>query len=197
MESIKFHPIYKNYGYNAETDEIVHIPTNKVVSQRICNSGYSQFMASHGETQKNVYCHRFIYECCNCLIEKGFEIDHIDKIRTNNTISNLRCVTIQENRKNRDHTNIIKIAKDAHKMKRFIKAINVNDGSMFCFNCRNQCAKYFGISAVMVYLVADKHLYRCANTVKGKITFEYIDEKDVENLIKIPHGRLGKVYKIK
>ena len=111
MESIKVHPIYKNYGYNADTDEIVHIPTSYIWSQRICNSGYSQFMASDGETQKNIYGHRFIWECCNCLIEKGFEIDHVDKNRTNNRISNLRCVTIQENRKNRDHTNIKKLLK--------------------------------------------------------------------------------------
>ena len=105
---LRVHPIYNKYGYNVETDQIVHIPTNNVVSQRIYNSGYPQFMASGGETQKNVYCHRFIWETCNDIIPKGYEIDHIDKDKTNNKISNLRCITLQENRKHRDFTNILK-----------------------------------------------------------------------------------------
>ena len=42
-----------------------------------------------------------------------------------------------------------------------------------------------------------ENLSKAANTNKyGKIKFEYIDEKDVINLIKIPHGRTGQKYKI-
>ena len=169
---IRVHPIYKNYGYNMETEQIVHMPTNREVKPQIYNSGYSGFMASSPQDkgQKTCFSHRFIWECCNDMIPNGYEIDHINKNKLDNAIQNLRCITIQENRKNRDHTKIISIAKDAHKMKRFIKAINVEDGSLLCFNCKNQCGKYFGISAAMVYLVAEhKNLYRCANTAKGKL----------------------------
>ena len=31
-------------------------------------------------------------------------------------------------------------------------------------------------------------------TLQGKFKFEYVDEKDLENLINVPHGRLGKKY---
>lgn len=191
----KIHPIYRNYGYNLDTNEIVHIPTNKNIKQRPCSSEYLQFMASDGSTQKTMFCHRFIWECCSDVIPKGYEIDHIDKDKTNNKITNLRCITISENRRNRDHTNIVNMAKNAHKLKRFIKAINVNTNEFNCFKSKSQCGKYLNTSPAMIYLIcAKKGLYRHANTIKGKYKFEYIDEKDVENLINIPHGKLGKTY---
>ena len=117
--------------------------------------------------------HRFIWECCNDIIRKGYDIDHIDKNKSNNNIDNLRCVTIPENRKNRDHTNIIKFTRTAHTLKRFVKAINIDTNDIFCFKCKNQCAKWFNISVAMMYLIAEhKCLSKTANTKKGKIKFE-------------------------
>lgn len=196
--NIRVHPIYKNYGYNMETKQIVHMPTNREVRQQPLNSGYSGFMGSSPQVkgQKMCFCHRFIWECCNDIIPSGYEIDHMNKNKLDNTIKNLRCITMQENRKSRDHTNIIKNAALAHKLKRCIKAISMDNDESFCFKSKNQCGKYFDISAAMVYLICE-NMYRCANTNKGKFRFEYVDEKDLENLVEIPHGRLGKVYKNK
>ena len=81
-------------------------------------------------------------------------------------------------------------------MKHFFKSINIDTNEIYCFNYKNQCGKYFGISAALIYLIVEnKNMVKTANTNKGKVIFEYIDEKDVENLIKIPHGRTGKSYK--
>ena len=187
MEILKVHPFYHNYGYNVETDQIVHIPTNRNVIQRPCHSGYCSFMASDGKAKKGFWCHRFVWECCNDIIPKGYEIDHINKNKTDNTISNLRCITIQENRKNRDHTNIIINGKNAYKLMRFIKAINTDTNEFNCFRSKNQCGRYYGISPALVYLIIEcKNHVKTANTNKGKFIFEYVDEKDVENLILIP-----------
>ena len=102
---------------------------------------------------------------------------------------------MQENRKCRDHTNIINIAKIAYTMKRFIKAINVETDEYCCFSSKSKCAKYFNISPAMIYLIIEnKNNAKKANTNRGKYKFEYIDEKDVDNLIYIPHGKLGKPY---
>ena len=120
------HPVYKNYGYNLESEQIVHLPTNKEVKQRLQSTGYCMCMVSDGVKQRHVLCHRFIWECCNDIIPKGYEVDHVDRNKTNNKIANLRCITLQENRKNRDHTNIIKYAVIAHTLKRFIKATKRN-----------------------------------------------------------------------
>ena len=187
MENIKVHPVYNNYGCNVETDQIVHLPTNREVKQRVHSNLYAKCMVSDGKTQKSILCHRFIWECCNDIIPKGYEIDHIDKNKTNNNISNLRCITMQENRKCRDFTNIIKFAVIAHTLKRYIKAINIDTNDMSCFRCKNQCAKHFNISPAMVYLIAEnKNMAKTANTNKGKYRFEYVDENSIENLINIP-----------
>ena len=84
----------------------------------------------------------------------------------------------------------------AHQMKRFIKSINIDTHEVNCFQSKYQCGKYFGISPALIYLIVEnKNMVKTANTDKGKIIFEYIDEKDVEILVFIPHGRLGKIYK--
>lgn len=192
---ISVHPIYVNYGYLAEKNEIIHIPNNKPVKQNVTNSGYSVCTVSELNNQSCVLCHRFIWECCNDKIPKGYEIDHIDKNKINNKIDNLRCISISENRKLRDHTNIIKFAKIAHTLKRFIKATNIETNEYNCFKSKNQCGKFYGISPAMVYLICvGLNNYRSVNTEKGKYKFEYVDEKDVNNLIEIPHGRKGKRY---
>ena len=197
MDCLKIHPVYKNYGYNTEDGNIYYIPLNRIVKQNLHTSGYTMCCVSDGSIQKSYFCHRFIFECFH-EIPKGYEIDHMDKNKTNNKIENLRCITISENRKNRDHTNIIKIASMAYKLVRFIKAINVVTNDYNCFKSKSQTSKFYGISPAMVYLVCEgKNNVQTANTAKGRIRFEYIEEKDVDNFIKIPHGKLGKTYKNK
>jgi len=87
------------------------------------------------------------------------------------------------------------MCKFAHQMRRCIKATNVHTGEFFCFPSKSQCAKYLGISPAFIYLIIE-HLNRAkfAHTTKGKFTFEYIDEKDCTNLIRIPDARIGKIY---
>ena len=196
MEFIKIHPLYINYGYNIIDHNIYHIPLKRAILQRLHTSGYAKNSMKLGIVQKSIFSHRFIYECNNGIIPKGFEIDHINRNKLDNKIDNLRCITIEENRKNRDHTNIIKFARIAHTLKRFIKSFNTDTNEVNCFKSKNQCAKYFSISPALIYLIiANKNRVKTANTDKGKITFEYVDEKDVYNLVEIPHGRIGKTYK--
>ena len=196
MEFIKVHPIYKNYGYNIIDHNIYHIPLNKIVKQLPQLTGYAINTMNNDSKQKSFLSHRFIYDCCCGPIIKGFEIDHINRNKLDNKIENLRCTTIGENRKNRDHTNIIKFAKIAHTLKRFIKSINIDTDEINCFKSKYQCGMYFGISPALIYLIAEnKNLSKSTNTNKGRIRFEYVDEKDVYNLVEIPHGRIGKTYK--
>ena len=142
MNSIKIHPIHSNYGYDIETNEIVHIPLQRVVKQHAYIGGYCTNTFYHDDKNITMSSHRFIWECCNDIIPKGYEIDHIDKNRSNNHISNLRCITIQENRKNRDMTNFLKIQKIAHTLKRFIKSTNIETNEIICFPSKSQAAKY-------------------------------------------------------
>lgn len=47
--------------------------------------------------------HRLVYEAFNGSIPKGFEIDHIDGIRDNNRLENLRLLTHKENNQIKHH----------------------------------------------------------------------------------------------
>ena len=190
-----YHPIFKNYCYNKDDNNIYYIPLNRIVKQNKTQRGYAVNMVSDGDKQKCVTSHRFVFECCNGDIEKGYEIDHINKNKLDNRIENLRCITINENRKCRDHTNILKFAKIAHTLKRFIKAVNIDTNEVNCFKSKSQCGKFYNISAAMVYLIVEGlNRVKIANTTKGKIKFEYTDENEIINLIEIPHGRIGKKY---
>lgn len=64
-------------------------------------NGYLQLMVG----RKCVKLHRLIYEHVNGQIPDGFEIDHINGIRTDNRIENLRLVSRGENQQNRHRPN--------------------------------------------------------------------------------------------
>ena len=113
MNNIKTHPIFKNHGYNTDTNQIIYTPLNRVLHQTANKNGYCCNSFCYEGKMKSMYSHRFIWECCISTIPKGYEIDHIDKNTSNNSISNLRCITMQQNRKNRDFTNFLKIQKIA------------------------------------------------------------------------------------
>lgn len=64
---------------------------------------------------KHYKCHRIIWEMFNGKIPSGMQIDHVDGNRSNNTISNLRCVekiinsrnTVKHRNKNTLKTGVI------------------------------------------------------------------------------------------
>ena len=198
MENIKVHPIYKNYGVNTETNRIINIEKNFNLKSMLHTLGY-MYINLKQDKYKTYSEHIFIWECYNDIIPKGYEIDHINHNRVDNSISNLRCITVNQNRKNRDHTNILKIAKIAHTLKRFIKAINKDDENItFDFISKNQCAKYFNISPAMVYLICENKLnVKYANTNQGKVYFKYTDDNNITNLIKLQHGNIGNKFRCK
>lgn len=67
-----------------------------VVGYKNDNSRYYRLSGKNGET----LVHRIIWKIFNLEIPDGFVIDHIDGDSFNNKISNLRCVTLAENKRN-------------------------------------------------------------------------------------------------
>lgn len=68
-----------------------------------CRLGYIQLKIYRPGSDKlsTVMAHRAIWEAVNGPIPLGMEIDHINMIRDDNRIENLRLVTLRENRINR------------------------------------------------------------------------------------------------
>ena len=196
MEKIIFHKMYTLYGCIPEIGEIYRFINKKVkkINGNIDNGNYTQLCLSLKGKRKYIGAHRFIWECVNGDIPDGFEIDHINSVRDDNRIENLRCVTMAENRKYASAKRTDNIRSIAHKLRRNIKAINANDETeTYCFTSKSQCTKFFNISSAGVYLICEhKNNYKRANTTKGYFTFTHIDNIDNENVIKIPDKRLNK-----
>lgn len=53
---------------------------------------------------RTIYVHRFVWRFFNGPIPKDKVIDHINRIKSDSALSNLRCVTPGQNNKNRGFT---------------------------------------------------------------------------------------------
>lgn len=99
----KEHPIIVGYMANengeiAKYDESSLFPfeTLKIIKQTKNSNGYLIFTCN----KKSKISHRFVYECFHGKIKNGLVIDHINCIKTDNRIDNLRAVTTKENNSN-------------------------------------------------------------------------------------------------
>ena len=63
-------------------------------------TGYCQIGLCRGGKQKHLMVHRLVYESFVGPIPAGMQIDHINTIRDDNRLSNLRVVTPKENNAN-------------------------------------------------------------------------------------------------
>jgi hypothetical protein len=90
----KIYSTKKSHRYNPNGDL-------RLVKPRIHPSGYLYYGLFVGEkkSKKRLWrrAHRLVYETFGGIINKGFEIDHIDGNKHNNNISNLRAITRSEN----------------------------------------------------------------------------------------------------
>lgn len=86
----------------------------KLIQRSISSNG--SYPIIHLTNKPNVYVHRLVYETFVGEIPKGYQIDHINTIKTDYRIENLRLVTPKENMANpitRAHLNrVIKKRKD-------------------------------------------------------------------------------------
>ena len=70
--------------------------TGKVLKPEVSN-GYLRVLLCKNGITKHFFVHRIVWEAFKYPIIEGMEIDHIDTIRDNNSVENLRCVTKKEN----------------------------------------------------------------------------------------------------
>tara|TARA_R110001599_G_scaffold15689_1_gene65255 strand:+ start:788 stop:1048 length:261 start_codon:yes stop_codon:yes gene_type:complete len=70
------------------------------------NNNYHKVMVRYDGVKRNMRVHRLVAETFLANDNNLPQVDHIDRCRFNNHISNLRWVTHSENMLNRDMTNV-------------------------------------------------------------------------------------------
>lgn len=94
------HPIFDDYLYDDETNEIYCEYLDKIIKPTKHHSGYMVFIAEDfvNSITKSYRVHRFVMECLlGREIKEGYVINHIDGDKTNNLPSNLEEITYSEN----------------------------------------------------------------------------------------------------
>lgn len=91
-----------DYNYEASSEgEIRNIKTGKVLKQRIESNGYKLVDIQINKKNKTFKSHRLIAEAFLGAGKKGWQVDHINRIKSDNRIENLRWSTTFENMENR------------------------------------------------------------------------------------------------
>ena len=97
------HRVYRNYAANNHGD-VINVITRKLLKPATTRGGYNGINVHHndetGEKKNKFICvHRFVWECFECVIPNGMQIDHINSIRNDNRLCNLDLVTPSKNNK--------------------------------------------------------------------------------------------------
>lgn len=96
---IKSIPQNQDYGVD-EKGTPYSIRYNKKLKGSVNSGGYLQLVTFNNAKNKSYLVHRLVWNAFVGEIPVGFELDHIDRDRTNNALSNLRLVTRQQNKFN-------------------------------------------------------------------------------------------------
>jgi hypothetical protein len=81
---------------------VLNLRTEKILNQRVDTNGYLQVNFYGKSKNTSRFVHRLLAKAWIKNTENKPQVDHIDRNKQNNALSNLRWVTCQENMLNRD-----------------------------------------------------------------------------------------------
>ena len=93
---------YPDYTIN-EKGEIYNKRWKRIMKQHLNNTGYFQIWLINNTIQARLSVHRLVYQAFKLKSGENMPefIDHINNVRTDNSLNNLRPATRQENSRNR------------------------------------------------------------------------------------------------
>ena len=88
---------YSNYEIYPETGQVWSYKSNRFIGAKHHTGYWIVSLMSDNGYRKMWLLHRLIWTAVNGEIPKGFQINHIDEDKSNNTIFNLNLMTVIEN----------------------------------------------------------------------------------------------------
>ena len=106
-------------------------------------------LGGRSKDSKIVRCmiHRIVAECWLGDCPEGMQVDHIDRNSHNNDWRNLRYVTISEQMKNRDHSNISATGSEnlaKARAERAVGVVAIGNNERHEFKSKADCARWLG-----------------------------------------------------
>jgi len=121
---------YKFLNYLGNKDGLIFSIYNNEIINGHNTDGYIRINIHDDKLYNRYPAHRFIYECFNGKIKEKLQIDHINGIKTDNTINNLQALN------SKDHNN--KTFKNSNSRK--LQAAKLNKKILLSeFNDNNEC----------------------------------------------------------
>jgi hypothetical protein len=87
----------KEYPEYVINDKGIIKRNGKALKPTLTPKGYLRVRLSKNSKVKNYFVHRLVYENFVGEIPNGYFVNHIDEVKTNNTIDNLNLMTVKEN----------------------------------------------------------------------------------------------------
>lgn len=118
----------KELNYEASVyGEIRNIKTGRIIKQRICTDGYLIVDIQINKKSKTFKTHRLIAGTFLESDSERTEVDHINRIKTDNTVENLRWSTRVENMNNVDWSKVKRNEITVKEIEKIIKLYNENN----------------------------------------------------------------------
>jgi hypothetical protein len=126
------HPLYTHYKAD-KNGTIYNIITKRIVKGTTVG-GYQALHVKYNGRSITKQAHVFIYECFNDIVEKGYEIDHIDNNKLNNALQNLQALSIVDHKRKTRETYPDCGKKTGIKLAKAIIAINIKTKEETSYN---------------------------------------------------------------
>lgn len=118
---------------------------NEMILTPKSDNGYKRIGLTKDNVRKMHSIHRLVYEAFVGKINDGYELDHIDTDRTNNSLSNLRIVTSQENKNNPLTLKHYSTANKKKAKRRGVIVMDLDGNIMYYFSSMSDAARELGL----------------------------------------------------
>jgi hypothetical protein len=150
VDNVEWRPLKGFEGiYEISNNGVIKNCVTKKLSYGTKRNGYVRFNLQ----DKMFSAHRLVWETFKGEIPKDYVIDHIDGNRSNNDLSNLRCITNSEN--------MINAQKNGHKGQHKVAQYDKNHNLIKEWPSFTTAAKEYGVTYAAISSAAKRHGMSC------------------------------------